>query len=208
VWYRNVGTRANPVLAAARDVVVDWAGEQPPMPFGWYQPKHKKNPDGLLTQWRTTPVMVDWNRDGLMDLVMLDKDGYLALYERREMAGVRRLLPPRRVFADENGERLRLAPRKHGASGRRKLAFVDWNGDGRLDLAVNSANADILLNMGETDGVTRFRAAGPVARTRLSGHTTAPTAVDFDGDGVQDLLIGAEDGFFYLARNPRSRAAD
>ena len=29
--------------------------------------------------------------------------------------------------------------------------------------------------------------------------------LDVDKDGVPDLLIGAEDGFFYLHRNPRSR---
>ena len=27
---------------------------------------------------------------------------------------------------------------------------------------------------------------------------------DFDGDGVSDLLLGAEDGFFYYLKNPRS----
>jgi hypothetical protein len=30
---------------------------------------------------------VDWNRDGLPDLVLLDQEGYLALYERRRAAG-------------------------------------------------------------------------------------------------------------------------
>lgn len=204
VWYRNAGTRSNPVLEAARDVEVSWEGRQPEMPFGWRQPRHKKNPNGLLTQWRTTPAMFDWNGDGLMDLIMLDKEGYLALYERRRENGVLKLMPPRRVFADEQGELLRPAPKKHGASGRRKFCVVDWNRDGLPDLAFNSINAEILLNIGTVNGVTRFKSAGSVSERRLSGHTTAPSAVDFDGDGISDLLIGAEDGFFYHMKNPRS----
>lgn len=205
VWYRNIGTRAKPVLAGARDVEVAWEGEQPEMGFGWYQPKHKKNPKGLLTQWRTTPVMFDWNRDGRMDLIMLDKEGYLCLYERRERAGRLELLPPRRVLGDAAGRPLRLAERKHGASGRRKIAVLDWNQDGLPDLALNSRNAEILINMGTKDGMTRFRSTGDVATRRLSGHTTAPAATDFDGDGVLDLLIGAEDGFFYHKKNPHAK---
>jgi len=31
----------------------------------------------------------------------------------------------------------------------------------------------------------------------LGGHSTSPTTVDWNKDGVPDLLIGAEDGFFY-----------
>jgi hypothetical protein len=37
--------------------------------------------------WRTTPRVVDWNRDGLPDLVLPDHEGHLALYERRRAAG-------------------------------------------------------------------------------------------------------------------------
>jgi len=29
--------------------------------------------------------------------------------------------------------------------------------------------------------------------------------LDFDGDGVRDLLLGAEDGRFYTLKNPRSK---
>src|SRR5690606_24292769 len=33
------------------------------------------------------------------------------------------------------------------------------------------------------------------------GHTTSPTIVDWNEDGVPDLLLGAEDGHFYYLEN-------
>jgi hypothetical protein len=38
----------------------------------------------------------------------------------------------------------------------------------------------------------------------LAGHDTSPTVVDWDRDGKLDLLIGAEDGFFYYQPNSAS----
>ena len=73
IWYRNIGTRKAPKLAAAQPVEVEWPRGQPALKWGWMRPEGK----GLLTQWRTTPVVVDWNKDGLNDLIMLDHEGYL-----------------------------------------------------------------------------------------------------------------------------------
>ncbi len=40
----------------------------------------------------------------------------------------------------------------------------------------------------------------------LAGHTTSPTTVDWDKDGISDLLVGAEDGFLYYMKNPHGRS--
>src|SRR5204863_6057502 len=100
-WYRNLGPRKSPKLAAAQPIEVEWNGPQPTLGYGWLRPQGK----ALLTQWRTTPVAVDWNKDGLMDLVMLDQEGYLAFFERAKREGQLILLPPRRVFSGD-----KLAP--------------------------------------------------------------------------------------------------
>lgn len=39
----------------------------------------------------------------------------------------------------------------------------------------------------------------------LAGHTTNPTVVDWNGDGLDDLLVGAEDGCFYYLQNPGTK---
>jgi len=197
VWFKNIGTRKEPKLAPAQGVEVEWDGDQPSLAWGWYKPKCKQNPKELLTQWRTTPVMFDWNGDGLMDLVMLDHEGYLAFFERTKRGGKLVLLPPKRCLVDENGESLHLNVAKGGSSGRRKLAIADWDGDGRPDLLANGRNAEFYRNLGTENGVTRFAKPVDASSLVLANHTTSPTTVDFDGDGKPELVLGAEDGFLY-----------
>lgn len=201
VWLRNVGTRRAPKLAPPQPVEVEWDQPQPELAWGWRKPQGK----GLLTQWRTTPVVYDFNRDGLPDLAVLDHEGYLAFFERARRDGRLVLLPPRRAFVDEAGRPLRLNARAAGGSGRRKLCVTDWDGDGKFDFLVNSANADLLRQVGEKDGTWVFQNAGGLAKRNIEGHDVSPTVVDFDGDGVPDFLGGAEDGRLYYLRNDRRR---
>ena len=200
VWFKNVGTRRSPRLAAALPVEVEWNGPQPALAYGWLRPEGK----ALLTQWRTTPVSVDWNRDSLTDLVMLDQEGFLAFFERAKRDGTLFLLPPKRVLCDERGEPLKLSRGLAGKSGRRKLCIVDWDGDSKLDLLLNSSSANFLRQVDARDGRWFFKDMGALVQQNIEGHDVSPTVVDFNGDGIPDFLGGAEDGRFYYLRNPRS----
>ncbi len=200
LWYENAGSRKAPKLKAAQPIEVDWPGTPPKPAWNWWSPQGKQ----LATQWRTSPVVRDLNGDGLVDLIMLDHEGYLAFFERRRADGKLQLLPGKRIFQDDTGKPLRLNNRKAGRSGRRKLTFADWDQDGKLDILINSKNIDLLRNVAE-DGGYRFKNVGLVAKRILAGHTTCPTTVDWDRNGVPDLLVGAEDGFLYYLRNPAKR---
>ncbi len=200
VWYKNIGTRKKPKLAAAQPIEVEWNSAQPTLAYGWLKPEGK----GLLTQWRTTPVAVDFNHDGLMDLVMLDQEGYLAFFERKKVGRKLTLLPPQRVLCDDKGAPLQLNAKIAGGSGRRKLTLVDWDGDGKLDILLNSQNAQWLRQVAQKDGKYLFENKGNVDTRNIEGHDTHPTVVDWNKDGVPDLLIGAEDGRMYYLKNPRS----
>jgi hypothetical protein len=199
LWYENVGTRTAPELTVAEPIEVAWNGPPPKPEWLWWEPKGNQ----LVTQWRTTPWVIDLNRDGLNDLVMLDREGYLAFFERRMMDGKARLLPGKRIFLDEEGEPLRLNPNRAGKSGRRKFAMTDWDGDGKLDVLINSRNIDFMRNVAEDGGGYMFKNLGPLDQRRLAGHSTCPAIVDWDRNGIPDLLIGAEDGFLYYLENPR-----
>ena len=79
--------------------------------------------------------------------------------------------------------------------------MTDWDGDGDFDLLVNSAlNANFLENIGTESGHYLFEDRGPMGERDLAGHTTCPTVVDWNKDGKKELLIGAEDGFFYYLK--------
>ncbi|MDO4573695.1 MAG: VCBS repeat-containing protein [Planctomycetia bacterium] len=200
-WFKNIGTKTEPKFAAEQPVEVEWDGPQPELAWGWLKPEGKK----LLTQWRTTPVMYDVNDDGLMDLCMLDTEGYFAFFERfRDADGSLKLKSPQRVFYRENGEPMRLNSGKAGGSGRRKICITDWDGDGKFDLLVNSQNADFYRQTRAENGKYYFQNMGRMDSYRLAGHSSSPTVADFNADGIPDLVVGAEDGHLYYMRNPRS----
>lgn len=194
VWYRNLGPLEKPTFAVAEPIRVEWKGETPKPAWNWWSPE----PGELATQWRTTPVVYDWNRDGLNDLVMLDHEGFLCLFQREKAKDRLVLRRPVRCFVDKNGNPIRLNDKKAGGSGRRKLCLVDYNGDGRVDLLANSQNAEFWENVGEdANGKTQLVNRGSIASQRLAGHTTSPTVVDWNHDGRPELVLGAEDGRLY-----------
>ncbi|QDT11101.1 exo-alpha-sialidase [Planctomycetes bacterium K23_9] len=160
------------------------AAESPPK-WCWWQTKSGES----ITQWRTTPVAVDFDTDGELDLVMLDQEGFLTL-RRKGMAA-------ERIFVDEHGDAIQLNRRSCGGSGRMKIEVVDWDGDGRLDVLVNSENATWYRNCHDIDGKHLLKRVGNLARRNVAGHTSSPAVCDFDRDGKPDLLVGSENGRLY-----------
>ena len=156
-------------------------------PPAWYWGQTPSS--ATLTQWRTTPVVVDFDGDGKLDLVMLDQEGFLTL---RSSGGV-----AKRVFIDEDNAAVRLTSGTCGRSGRMKLAVVDWDGDSRLDLLVNSENATWYRNCESRDGKVALKRIGNLAKRNVAGHTSSPAVCDFNHDGKSDLLVGSENGRIY-----------
>ncbi len=197
-------------LSEPQPVKVAWQGRTPKPAWNWWTPE-----DGtLVTQWRTTPVVIDWNEDGLLDLIVMDSEGYLTYFERLEdgrLAHGQRIFrctngcvyDPRKGMVNKEPGLLRLNALEAGQSGRRKIAFVDWDCDGFLDLVVDGRFGASLFRGGKAskDGIYPLTYVGPLSSTRLEGHTTCPTAVDWDGDGICDIVVGAEDGHFYLIKH-------
>ena len=171
---------------------------QQPLPFWnegstpkwyWWQTKA----ENLQSQWRTTPLATDFDGDGKLDLVILDQEGYLTCQSRKT--------DETRIFVDEDNQLIRLNTQSAGRSGRYKLDVVDWDGDGRLDILVNSENATWYRNCEDRDGKVVLKKIGNLAERNVAGHTSSPTACDFDQDGKPDLVVGAENGRIYFIKH-------
>lgn len=204
--YRNPGRKGTIDLLPPVPIEVEWEGANPELAWGWEKPKGKE----LLAQWRTRALMYDWNRDGLMDLIMLDQEGYLAYFERfRGADGGLKLKHPKRVFIKDEG----LAPLlwsngPSGKSGRRQFCIVDWTLDGKADILLNGGNVQLYRQVREVDGKWTFSMGGGFGKRKLAGHPSCPTVVDFDGDGIPEVVVGTEDGRFFRQLNPFASEKD
>ena len=71
---------------------------------------------------------------------------------------------------------------------------------------VNSVNVTWFRGLGrDAAGRWTYEDKGAMSTQALAAHQTKPAVFDWNKDGVPDLLIGAEDGFFYLLPNPRRK---
>lgn len=179
-YFENVGTRRQPRFVPNRALRHD-AG------------------DHFSFRARTAPV--DWNGDGLVDLVA----GYagarnrndgpdiaISLYLRyRDASGALRLKAPE-VLRSVSGEPLRTPiPYHHG------FEAVDWDGDGDYDLFTNERKQVVFYrNTGNRfqRELVQFRGE-PLS---ISHHETSVKAIDWDKDGKLDLITGGESGWIYF----------
>jgi hypothetical protein len=98
-------------------------------------------------------------------------------------------------------------PPRQGPEG---IAVADFNGDGKLDVAIPTLNGGVYVVLGNGDGTLQTPVAYPVASTTTSGISLG----DFNKDGKIDLavscgtttgevsvLLGNGDGTFQTAQN-------
>jgi len=169
------------------------------------------NGENNAFDWIHNPVRFNDVR-GRNQLTTLDADGQLAYYGRSfnsagtmnlEIVKRHPLLPP---AADADfGRALRLNAGWGGTSGRRNFIFTDWDGDGKLDLLVNSININFLKNVATEPGKFVFKDMGPICRQKLAGHSTCPSAVNWKNSGSPDLVIGDECGYLWFFPNPNNQ---
>ena len=211
LFFENIGSPREPVLAPAAYLTVDWGNSEPVYPAGM---RYKPEPNQLITQWRCRPVVIDWNGDNLPDYLTIDEKGVLACYPRfRKDDGSLGLKPATYPFLDENNKPLTFCTHEvPGRNGRIKFSLADWDGDGDLDIIRNGGTEDgkknldnarnfVYLECLKTEKNTSvYKWRGELIKSdflHLQGHTDSPIVFDVDGNGSLDIISCCEDGNIY-----------
>lgn len=146
---------------------------------------------------RACPQVVDWDNDGRKDLIAGTTTGYVNLY-RNIGAGALPVLQ-RATVLEVAGAYLNVG---HAAA----PCVTDWNADGKKDLLAGCEAGTIFkflnINTDEQpvpDSPSYVKAAGETLT--VEGGTSSPKHVDWDGDGVRDLLVGCGAGKVFFYRN-------
>ena len=194
-WYPNRGTKTTPRLDPPFRLFV---GEEP-----------------LFGPWRVQPGVGDFSGDGLPDIVTMDLDLDLALYRRSGREDLSDLQPGEKLRY-EDGASIKThgvyTPQGGDGRGRTKIQVVDWDGDGRLDLllgvgpqggsAFKSSYVLLCRNVGTNQDPLFSRPRPLLFNTEgqpleFWRHGAHPTAVDWDGDGEWELVVGADMGYIW-----------
>ncbi len=141
---------------------------------------------------RVQPAAIDYNGDGHLDLIALDDQNIVCLWQGN---GTDELSQPQRML-NLDGTPLQMSKNiLNTNSGRKALDAVDWDLDGEIDLVAYRT-----FTTGELPGVILFRGSDQPLRfedpvqlhPKISYHTAGIGLADWNGDGYLDVFMGGD----------------
>ncbi len=153
--------------------------------------------EGFDTAYHYAPAFADLDADGDLDMV-LGTWGDEVRWVRNDGDAH----APSWAFVDEP-----LATLTRGRNATPALGDVDGDGDADLFVGESSGELNFYRNVG-TPRQPRFELVSDKFLGLDVGRRSAPTLVDYDGDGDLDLVIGSEAEGLLLVRNEGTRAQE
>jgi hypothetical protein len=154
--------------------------------------------DTAASSTHAHPFVVDYNLDGIKDLLVGTVDGNIMCYTGRESESTPQF--PVHHFLRSQGKDI-IDVGTHAAP-----FMVDYNNDGNTDLLVGNGSGSILyyVNQGSSEDplfgspyVLEDAYGIPLS---VESHSK-PFLVDWDGDKKKDILLGSGSGTIYYYRN-------
>lgn len=153
--------------------------------------------------WSSVPVVVDWDGDGVKDLLVGAEWNRFVFIKNEGTNADRKLVSKGLVMLDGKPLSLPHEPNPEGRGIYKRDYYpvpevVDWDGDGDLDLLAGGYVTGLVYlfeNIGrEESGTPRLAARGPIQSDGGPidvGWAAAPSVADFDSDGDLDLISGS-----------------
>ena len=196
-FFENIGTRQEPRFARGRFLTLD---DQP-----------------LKFKGIVAPCAVDWDEDGLVDLLVGCPHGEVVFLQNVGTRTEPKLVSRGKLEADGKPIVIphQLTPGENIFTRESTCMpnVVDWNGDGRPDLLVGGYISGAIFyfeNVGKAQGIPQLVARGPISadgKVVRVGWAASPCAADFRSNGCFDLITacggvqrghGAPPGLAYL----------
>jgi len=150
---------------------------------------------------RATPYVCDWDEDGLPDLLCGDINGYVWFFRNTNTVQAPLFAPGVKLQA--GGTTLCLAG-SLGGVGRSVVRVFDWDGDGLKDLVCSSDGGVYWCRNTNSNSNPILQAPVPICAPTTNGLVPIVTGqrmrldlVDWNNDGVVDLILGNKDGTVY-----------